>query len=308
MNYRRICTVLLLATLASAHLPAQIHDFGDENFPPPIRTQYKFATRDWNAMTAALHTGNPPAQKTINAFITNMLLGEPDLSVPSAHDLDIQSAAFFPVAGASADVLVALVNVMQTRFSNTLVVITRGASGPTIQTLDLSFDHDVHSVARDLDGTGKVELLYTYAWSDYQGANSCIADWTRIYSLQSGRLTDRSAAFPDYYRQRLQEITAQIPIAKEADLPSHYHTDEAICLQMEADRIQRFLRINPQAGEDRALSWLRGSNPWWRAKAVDVLADIADRRSITTIRSLIHDPDPGVSITAESALESLDRK
>ena len=269
---------------------------------PPEKSSYKYGERDWNALTSELHTDKPPSDTQIHSFVMAMLEGIPDSAVQSPREavlagVSVCSAGFFQISGNDSTSLVASIDVNGRHFCNNVAVIHRDANGLTIQQIDAWEVDDVKDIVRDLGKTGKDLLVIPTAYSDYDGAK-CLATWSQIYAMQADALVDRSAAFTEFYKDRLDSLKADIEQADKNDGDG----DRTICSQMEADKVARYLGTSPNAGEDKAIGWISSADTSLRLKGIAVLADIGDKQSIATLQHFTEDPDAIVADAAKRAV------
>ena len=313
---RRTCFALCLSTIlivviVNASLTAQnsvLHispDAPDDSTDPTplIVSTYKDAGREWDTMISALHSANPPSKAQISSFIHAVYESEPDVIKALVEDRNVCSSGFFHLAGSDGYSLVASLDVNGRHYCNDIEVIRQSAKGITIQGFSAWAVDDVHDIVQDINNDGKKELVIRVKDSDAISGDSCVAFWTRVYGLQSGAIVDKSAEFMNLYRERLDALNREIPRAEEEDRVNS--GDSAICLQMEAHKIERFLGISPDAGVDQALDWIKSNNPELRLKGADVLADIDYKRSLTALQSLTADESPAVAIKAKLAVKAL---
>ncbi len=271
------------------------------------RSNYKFAERDWNAMISALHTAKPPSDEQTYPFVMAMVAGEPDSGAQSPEDealagVSVCSAGFFKISESGSYSLVASLDVNGRHFCNDVEVIHRGASGLTIQNVWAREADDVNEIVRDLDKNGKKELVIPSELSGYAGAR-CSGAWNEIFGLRSGILVDRSAEFKDFYKAQLAPLEAGMQEARKK--LNDGDGDRAVCLKMEADKIERFLGISPNAGENKAIEWANSGDEYLRGRGFAVLADIRDRRSIAVLQRFAKDPNPWTAQEAKSLLRRI---
>jgi hypothetical protein len=212
--------------------------------------------------------------------------------------MSVCSAGFFQISGSDSPSLIASIDVNGRHFCNNVEVIHRDANGLTIQEIDVWEVDDVKDIVRDLGKNEKDLLIVPTAYSDYDGAK-CMATWSQVYAVQAGALVDRSAAFKEFYKDRLDSLNADMEQAGKND-----DDNRTICSQMEADKIARYLDISPNAGEDKAIGWISSADTSLRLKGVVVLADIGDKRSIATLKQFSEDPDTIVADAAKRALDT----
>lgn len=262
---------------------------------PPVKSNYVFAERDWNVLISQLHSETPPSDAKIQAFVLAAVGAEPQVV---ASGVAVCSAGFFQIAESADESLVASLDVNGRHFCNEIEVIHGGSNGVMVQEIDAWEVDDVQEIVRGLGNNGKNVLVIPTEYSDYDGAE-CLATWDQVYVLQSGALVDRSAAFTDFYKERLEGLNAKLRQAGDVD---------TTCTQMEADKILRFLGISPLAGEDNAKEWINSSDRSLRLKGIAVLADIGDKQSISALQRFTEDPETDIADAAKRALGTLIKK
>lgn len=279
----------------------------ETNPSPPQKSSYKYAERDWDALTSELRTDKSPSDAHIYSFVMAMLEGVSDSAVQSPEDavlagVSVCSAGFFDIYDIDSTSLIASIDVNGRHFCNNVEVIHRDANGLTIQEIDVWEVDDVKDIVRDLGKNGKDLLVVPAAYSEYDGAK-CLATWSRVYAVQSGALVDRSNSFKEYYKERLDKLLGKdMQRAKARD--ENDGGDSVICIQMEIDKIERFLGMSQNAGEDRAIEWVMSTDRSLRLKGIVALADIGDKRSVTTLQQFTQDPDAIVADAAKRGQHS----
>jgi hypothetical protein len=286
---------------ASAQVPIQQNVSGSSQpldpLYPPAATSYPKAMPDWDALVTLFEAHRPIPEAQLKAFVQAV---DNDLPDRMPDDEPVCSATFARLAPDSTPALIATRDVNGRDFCNDLFVITRTEKAVIEQGLRVLQVDDVQDVLVDLRHDGNLELVVPTEASEYEGANSCMANWTRVLTLDHGKLADQSRNFTNFYRTTLDTLTKGVPTATAEDEGDG--RDRAICMQMEANRIERFLGIDPTAGEESAMAWVKSSNEFLRRKGVVVLGDIGDKKSNEVLRELTQDSDVGVSITAKQCL------
>jgi hypothetical protein len=261
---------------------------------PADPDEASLAERSWSiGATPSLRT-DPPPFRVIEKFI------QQQVDTPEAHLCSFQ---FDDLAGDGTYQLVVSMDSSGRRWCNTIFVVARTSGRFKVQELDIwTLVEDVESVIVSLTGDGRRQLVIPELISGYAGGNHCMATWPVIYTWDGTRFARHSRDFPSFYEQYLQRLDGRIKRLTQsgADL------DIALsCLYMEHDKILRALGTDPHAGFERSRQWLRSETPELRLKAIKVLMDIADGRSIAELRSLEHDRDPIVAQEAKNALASI---
>ena len=240
-----------------------------------------------------------------------MIEGLPDSGITDSEDaalagVSVCSAGFFQIAASKSESLVASIDVNGRGFCNNVELIYRNDDGIVLQEIDAWEVDNVTEIVHDIDKDSQNFLVVPTAYSGYDGAN-CIATWNRIYALQSGTLVDRSRSFEAYYKERLQELLGtDMQRAKARDKDDGGHS--VICIQMEADKIERFTGMSPSAGEEEATNWMKSTDSALRLKGITVLADIGDKRSVTALQQASEDSDSLIAGSAKRALAILMRR
>lgn len=298
----RTVTLGLLLLSASIHpliaqttSPAQTVS-GDSDVMAPEASKYPGAKQGWDLLFEYGKAHGQIPKEMADAFVQPTLGNVPDPAMAEP----VCSAEFVRLSGGDAPALVASLDVNGREYCKFFAVITRTDTAVMIQGVDGWLADDVHDLLLDLKKDGQTELVVPMEASDYNGLTNCMATWTRIFTMANGKLVDRSADFKDYYRERLDEIIKALPSAKADDQSDG--TDGAVCLQIEADQIRRFLGIDKEAGKEIALQWVNSSNESLRLKGIIVLGNIGDKESKAMLQKLTQDGD---SIVVMQAKESL---
>ena len=251
-----------------------------------------------------LHSAKPPSDEEVKTFVMAALKSESDFV---ENDQDVCSAGLFKIAKSKTESLVVSIDVNGRHFCNDLEVIHRGANGLTVQAIDEPGSDNVRDIVRDVGKNGMNVLVIPTALSDYEGANSCAAAWERIFVLQAGTMVDRSDEFRDFYRVRLNALPAEMQEIRSGKGQADLAGDNGICLQMESDKIKRFLGISPKAGEDKAIGWINSRDEFLRRKGSAVLLEIGDSKSLAVLARFAKDSDPVVAYEAKRALRGANK-
>lgn len=306
----RLTCILMVAVLAFIGVPCGVASAQTPDQPgagaasehldpldPPEATEYTQATQDWDALAAsfAAHRSIPDSER--NAFVRAVINAQPG---SATEGWTVCSAGFARLAGDGSPALIASMDVNGRYFCNYLFVITRTEKTVMGQGLRVWEVDNVRDVLVDLRHDGNLELMVPTEASEYEGANSCIANWTRVLTLDHGKLADQSRNFTGFYRATLDSLMKELPSARAEDEGNGH--DSAICMQMEANRIERFLGTDSTAGEDSAMEWVKSSNEFLRRKGVIVLSEIGDKKSNAVLRELTQDSDEVISMIAKQSL------
>jgi hypothetical protein len=258
-------------------------------------SNYKFAERDWQALTSHSHTATVPPEEQVSSFVMAMLGGVPDSAM---QDMTVCSASFFKLSESDRESLVASIDVNGRHFCNLVVVIYRTPYGLRVGMIDVVSVDDVSVAVRGLGKGGKNVLVVPTPYSAYEGVK-CMATWSRIYRLHAGTLVDKSSEFTSFYKERLRADEVALQCAEERNKP---------CIQMESDKIVQFLGTSANAGADRAKRWIDSSDESLRLKGIATLADIGDRDAIKTLERLSRDSDALVADEAKRAVVVAQKK
>ncbi len=242
---------------------------------------YRNALRDWKRIFANIPVGERPSSSDAYA-LAGKLFEDAPVSWQTNSD-DVCSAGFFRIAGSNGYSLVASYDVNGRHFCNDLTVVHRDGEQLSAYSAFAEEVEDVSEVVGEIQADRKGFLVFPVPFSEYEGANSCMASWMEIYSFDSGVLVNRDSDRKDYYRKRLDTLLNEdMQEAREKD--THYSSDATICIQMEADKIKRFLGTSPDAGKGAAIRWLSSKNEYMRRKGMAVLMDIGDPQCIAVAR------------------------
>jgi hypothetical protein len=204
----------------------------------------------------------------------------------------ICSVARADLSGSQTDSVLASIDWSGRGYCNDVWIFRTGSNGPSKQHFDAWNIDDVNKLIVNLGSGRERQLAIRRGYSLYNGAG-CVATWTAVYTERDGILEEDSTSFPAFYLQRLNMLQGRLN-GGEA---------EPECIQMEADKIMRFLRTSPTAGFELAQRWVQGSEPALRAKGVAVFADIGDDPSKRELRKLANGDAPE-AILARHFLEA----
>jgi hypothetical protein len=257
-------------------------------FAAPARAD-GLAARDWSMKASPSLIQKPPTTEEVRAFVINV--------IGAQMNPQLCSFAFADFAHDGAYRLVASLDASGRHLCNVVVVIGKQGSqfGVANQWKVWQVD-DVSAAMQDFGHDGHAELVLPQNWSPYEGVTHCVATWQTIFQWDNGKFADHSSAFPDFYRTRQKQLKAAL------DASMGYGSD-AVCQQMEIDKIDRVLMVDPRAGFTRAEDWMKGSDSSLKRKAAAVFADINDADSHDDLKKLAEDPNTLVSETAKVYLE-----
>jgi hypothetical protein len=145
---------------------------------------------------------------------------------------------------------------------------------------------DVNQVVRDIVGDGRFELIFDSEFTDYEGADHCVAFWPVIYAWDGSNYANVSAQprFRPFYQQEIK--TLQQGARDECD-------------EATIAKIQRFLGAPPNTGINEAIQSANSGNPVERDFAIGVLSDIGTRGAKNYLRMLTKDKNRGVALDAK---------
>ena len=201
------------------------------------------------------------------------------------------SFAFADLAGDGNYQMIVSIDRSGRRFCNTVVVIRKMPGGFQSATLSAWWMNELSESIKDLEGDGRTELLVPEALTPYEGVK-CIAAWTRVFRISDGALVDVSSEFPKFYTDRLNVLRHEV----SASGP------DSVCKQVELDKIERVLGAVPDAGLAQALDWMKSDDVSLRLKAIYVLSDIGNQRSLQALMNATQDSNHVVSEAAKGFL------
>ena len=255
----------------------------------PAHAADDLARRDWSVKAKLSFEKNPPAQDIIRAFVNKTLNADMNPVLCSYKFIDVASDGVYRLA--------ASLDPAGRHFCNELVVIGKDGSRFTVLNQWKVWQVDnISSVLIDVDHDGRGELVLPQNWAPYEGASHCLATWQTIFQWESGKFVERSSLYPDFYKARRQELKSKL------DQNMGYGPD-AVCEQMEIDKIDRFLGTELRAGFTRAVDWMKSPDASLRRKAAAVFADIGGSESKDNLKTLSSDPNSLVAETAKMYLE-----
>ena len=158
----------------------------------------------------------------------------------------------------------------------------------------------VQDLLRDLDGDGNPELVVAQAFSEYEGANACVAHVPTVFTCSSGRCLGTTTDFQGYYIGELESRSRRVQDLQDSGASADGRLS---CVVMERDKLQRRLAFDARAGFQLATQWMASADPLLRKEAVAVFADIGGSESRARLEVLRQDPSGAVATSAQSALE-----
>ncbi|MGE3622448.1 MAG: hypothetical protein AB7H77_01060, partial [Bdellovibrionales bacterium] len=246
------------------------------------RADDDIAARDWSTTISGTVAQYPPGNGELTSFINRIVDSSYTMNVCSARFVDVYDGTYR---------LVASLDVNGRRACNRIVVIQKTKPAfHVINDLQAVRAGSIPDMLQDLDNDRSPELVITQAWSRAE-TGKCLAVWQKIYKWNGRKFADKSADYPQVYKERLKQLRTDIKYEKDPD-----------CVQMEMDRIVRLLGTT-KAGYDRAVAWRKSTKPFDRRKAATVFADIGDESSKKNLAVLAIDAD---LLSAESARRDLE--
>ena len=166
---------------------------------------------------------------------------------------------------------------------------------------------DVNEVVRDINGDGKLDLVFYNQFTDYEGA-ACAATWPVIYGWDGSKYANLSSQprFRAFYQQEIKSLRREIADTRRIESSEKDRngrrpsSDEARCAEASITKIQRFLGAGPDTGMADAIRWANSSDRLEREFAAGVLSDIGTPETKKYLRTLANDNDRGVAFSAKT--------
>ena len=166
---------------------------------------------------------------------------------------------------------------------------------------------DVNEVVRDINGDGKLELIFYNQFTDYEGA-ACAATWPVIYGWDGSKYANLSAQprFRPFYQQEIKRLRREVADTRRIESTEkdrngpQTSSDGARCAEASIAKIQRFLGAGPDTGMADAIRWANSSDRLEREFAAGVLSDIGTPETKRYLRTLAKDRDRVVAISAKT--------
>jgi len=270
-------------------------------FAPPLRAQTPTAdvgSYDWSVNAKPNLVSKPPPKQVIQAFLTKLYDNDP-----------AWTGGYKPYGSfAFADL----------RRSGTLSLVAALAPpvfGPCGQTVIIDkvgekFESAlIRCEGSPIEISGKTVVVVD-EYGPSSAAGMCVALFPLIYGWNGSAYVEMSKQFPGYYRKVLQDLQHEI-----ASLPAkivNYEKDHLIgaddalsplfCDKIEADEIERYLGISPDAGIEDAIRWSQSGNKIDRIEAVNMFSSIGTPRALDYLKAMTEDSDPEVARLAEYGL------
>ena len=262
----------------------------DRSVTPIPASPSSLASYDWSAKASPNLVSNPPPQTVVESFLSSVQIsvwGDSDLgsgeSVCSFRFADLRHDGFLS--------LVAGIGVTERSCGN-IYIIDKTASNLEIYFSAGANDagRDVSARIADLRHDGSLEFLLEDELGSIAG--QCSAVSTAIYAWTGSGYTNVSDRFKDFYQQRLDSLNKKIS-ALQPFIPkgASYEPPEKECLEAEAAKIQRFLRISSEAGLDQAIR-LANSKDWAKRNfAAEILGEIGTPKARRYLETMVKDSD-----------------
>jgi hypothetical protein len=166
---------------------------------------------------------------------------------------------------------------------------------------------DVNEVVRDINGDGKLELVFYNQFTDYEGAE-CAATWPVIYGWDGSKYANLSAQprFRPFYEQEIKRLRREVADTRRMESTEKDRngrrpsSDEARCAEASIAKIQRFLGAGPDTGMADAIRWANSSDRLEREFAAGVFSDISTPETKKYLRMLANDTDRIVAFSAKT--------
>jgi hypothetical protein len=313
---------------------------------------------DWSVNARPSLAVNPPSNETVLAFLAKMEGIAPNFAICSAQFVNLRHS----------NNLSLVVSASYGRFCD-LSIYDKTPSGFEVNALQIG-QYTEGPEIKDLGGNGNFEIIVPTDFTEYQGAQYCVAQWPVIYAWTGNAYSDVSSRYKGYYEKQLTSLQKQIaqaeaqkqseqlsgaqgsgvvagtgdtapavqqsadngsevtneisppiqsqtgeygpsasfgsvmsPPVQQVTVPPPPDSQGLNCTKAEAAKIERYLSISRDAGIGDAIKWANSDNPYERAFAADVLGDIATPEAIDDLRTLSHDPDNSVALSAKTYLE-----
>ena len=258
--------IIILASIGSA-IGAQVLPISKQQESRSVRDGVE--SLDWRVQAEDSQNLARLGIRDLQLFVQKQLAAEDKVSGSgekiNASYGDICSVAVVDLSGGKTYSILASIDWTGRHFCNDLRIFTQDSTGIRHQDFQAWDVEDVAKLVVDIRGDGIKELAIPKSYSSYDGAK-CVAIWTSIHATSNGNMADVCTEFNSYYKNRLQIL--QDRLSKGEDQPE--------CAQMELDKIERFLKVSPSAGFERAQRWIQSNNPSLRSKAIVVFGDILD--------------------------------
>ncbi len=194
---------------------------------------------------------------------------ENDVADVNESGSNVCSFAFTTLGGRKSPILLASVDASGRGFCNTVVAVGTSAGKVWVTAADGWEIDKISTAVRDIGGPRRPYLLIPQPLSFYAGVN-CIAVTKHVYDIVGEKLVDVSSTLPSYFKAELKDWHPYYPVRE----------DGATCAAMEHDKLLRMARVDPTAGEARAVQWSKSPSTDLRQKAIDIFKDIGDPKSI----------------------------
>lgn len=189
----------------------------------------------------------------------------------------------------------------------------------------------------DLNGDGRYELILDTFLAAPLGGDHCWATWPVIYAWTGDGYGDVSSRFKEFYQKQLAKMRGQLAASRPTPAAPPVETYESQPPGVEAHfesrlagpsptavttpapepdrkgldcdkayeaKLERFLGISRDAGMSDAIKWANSDDPSDRKFAVVILSDIGTTQALEYLKTLSHDPNRDVAMSAKLYLNS----
>jgi len=156
------------------------------------------ASMDWSVKAQDDLAASPPSDQAVAALVAKLEGIAPNFTICSSHFANLRSSGNLSLIVSTSD----------GRFCD-LNIIDKTSSGFNLSNLQIGHAAD-GAVTEDIAGNGHFELIVPTDFTDYQGAQHCVAKWTVIYAWTGRGYSDVSDQYKDYYARQLTSLKKEI--------------------------------------------------------------------------------------------------
>jgi hypothetical protein len=238
----------------------------------------------------------PPqkALKNIRAIVEKAIGAGPGTGVT------VCTAGVLPQSGTTPATILTSVDSSGRGACNRLFRLSMGTPSAVLQQFETTWGiTDLSLIISDLDHDGDPELLIPNEWGHGRHYH-CEPTKIVIYKCDARTCSDESRRFPAFFEHEADRLSQVIE--RLARFSPGAQVEQRECLEMERDRLLRFLGLDPSAGLRAADVWMHDASKDVRLNAISVFADVGDAASQARLKALTDDEDSEVSAAAFRAL------
>jgi hypothetical protein len=256
------------------------------------------ASYDWSVSAKPNLAAKPPPEEVVRSFVTKRY-SQPDIGVEPL----VNSFAFADLRQSGTVSLVVSMEPTGPAGCGQLLIVDKVGGKFEGTWISCGGSDNIGKSVIEISGK-PVVVTYTDI-TPYYGAQARVVYVPVIWGWNGSSYVDMSRQFPGYYRQVLRGLQHEIASSPAS---ADYARGPVRCEKIEADAIERFLGISPDAGIEDAIRWSQSSKPIDRIMAMGLFTSIGTPRALDYLKAMTSDSDPQVARAAEGNLNALNSR